>query len=63
MIQYLLRLRFINLKARTKKTNRFIKMNRKHKIIVLLSITVLSWVFGFFYFMYGKVHVLKEYDD
>ncbi|WP_428230249.1 hypothetical protein [Flavobacterium sp.] len=37
-------------------------MNRKYKIILLLSIMVISWVFIFFSFMYGKVHVLKKYN-
>jgi hypothetical protein len=36
-------------------------MNRKHKIIVLLTIIVLSWVFGFFYLKTEKLYSLKQY--
>lgn len=37
-------------------------MNRKYKIILILTVIVLSWVFVLFSFIYGKVHVLKIYN-
>jgi hypothetical protein len=36
-------------------------MNRKYKIILILSIIIISWLLVFFYFKDEKNHVLKEY--